>query len=84
MTFITLLALICPINVTDITHCIQEKVVDQYTADLTMTTCMGYEGQLSAQRFVSEHPLYGNKEEWYFQGWKCIVGNKPAPDGRNI
>jgi hypothetical protein len=41
-----------------------------------MTECLGVEGLYSAKEFAEKHPLY---HTWQFEGWRCQIGNKPAP-----
>jgi hypothetical protein len=79
--FITLYAVMCLAGTmpgdANAKACVPEIVTDQYlSSDMSMGSCMGVEGQVSAARFKNEHPLY-HSENWKLGGWKCKFGNKP-------
>ena len=74
--FITLYAVMC---LAAGGSCQPEIVTDQYLSpEMSIGSCLGIEGEVSAQKFKDEHPLY-HSDKWRLGGWKCQIGNKPAP-----
>jgi hypothetical protein len=79
--FITLVVTIC-LNTNNLV-CDELVITDSTTsiAPLSMSACLGYEGQISAGHYLQEHNL---AQEWFVKGWKCQFGNRPRPDNKRI
>jgi hypothetical protein len=82
--FITLYAIACLASATPQTNsenCKREIVADSNMSEtMTMSGCLGYQGESSARKFIEEHPLY-SQPQWHFGGWACQMGNKEPPRG---
>jgi hypothetical protein len=74
--FIALYMTAC-LNLGNPGSCVTEFVTDSTQNQMTMTECLGVEGLYSAKEFAEKHPLY---HTWQFEGWRCQIGNKPAPE----
>jgi hypothetical protein len=74
--FVDLLVTVC-LSLSNPGSCVTELVTNSQQSEMTMTGCMGVEGEVSAHKWVDEHPLY---RTWKFKNWACKFGNKPSPD----
>jgi hypothetical protein len=75
--FIGLFLVVC-LNPANHATCTKLPIVDSTQVELTMTGCMGVEGQVSAIKYWEEHPDL--HKAYQFGGWSCQIGNKKAPD----
>ena len=77
--FIELFVTVC-LSLSQPGSCVTELVTNSSQNDMSMTGCLGVEGELSVQKFITNHPLYHG---WNVKGWSCKVGNQPpAEKGR--
>jgi hypothetical protein len=76
MGYITLYAIVC-LNLAQDGTCVREMVTDSAQNTMTIAGCLGVEGQVSAQKFVDQHPLY---RTWHLKGWACQIGNRRPPE----
>jgi hypothetical protein len=82
MGFVAIYLVVC-LNAANPNTCTRLPVTDSTQgqpddAPMTMSGCMGVEGQSSAIKYWAEHPDLHQK--FQYGGWSCQVGNKKAPD----
>jgi hypothetical protein len=69
---ISLVAVICA-NILNPESCVREFVTDSTQNEMSMQSCLGMEGMVSAANFVLKHPLY---KTWKLQGAASIRSRK--------